>query len=105
MSSVVEGLLHSDNPDLDLAAGRGAGRNGTTKMANGGTRSVQRSSMPPSESGGALSDVEGFADDEVVGARGTDRNRPRDLMARAVPKVVDRVGEKVVEEFEAFLEQ
>lgn len=104
MSSVVEGLLNSDNPDLDLAAGRG-GRNGATKIVNGRSRSAQRSSMPPSESGAALSDVEGFPDDEVVGLRGTDRNRPRDLMARAVPKVVDRVGEKVVEEFEVFLEQ
>ena len=104
MSSIVEGLLNSGNPDLDLAAG-GGGRNGVTKTANGRSRSAQRSSMPPSEPGGALSDVEGFPDDEVVGVRGTDRNRPRDPMARAVPKVVDKVGEKVAEEFENFLEQ
>lgn len=102
MSSIVEGLLNSDNPDLDLAAGDR--RNGASKMSNG--RRPQRSSIPPSESNaGALSDVEGFPDDEVVGSRGTDRNRPRDPMARAVPKVVDRVGEKVAEEFEGFLEQ
>lgn len=99
MSSIVDGLLTSDNPDLDLAAG--ARKNGAPKMSNGRSRS----SMPPSESNGALSDVEGFPDDEVVGVRGTDRNRPRDPMARAVPKVVDRVGEKVAEEFESFLEQ
>ena len=99
MSSIVDGLLNSDNPDLDLAAG-GSRKNGAPK-----SRSAQRSSMPPSESNGALSDVEGFPDDEVVGVRGTDRNRPRDPMARAVPKVVDRVGEKVAEEFENFLEQ
>ena len=103
MSSVVDGLLNSDNPDLDLASGRG--RNGVTKVPNGRSRSAQRSSMPPSESGGALSDGEGFPDDEVVGVRGTDRNRPTDPMARAVPKVVDKVGEKVAEEFENFLEQ
>ncbi len=101
MSSVVNGLLNSDNPDLDLAAG--ARPNGSSKMPNG--RSAQRSSIPPSESNGALSDAEGFADDEIVGARGTDRNRPRDPMARAVPKVVDRVGEKVAEEFENFLDK
>ena len=101
MSSVVDGLLTSENPDLDLAAG--SRKNGVQKMSNG--RSAQRSSMPPSESNGALSDVEGFPDDEIVGVRGTDRNRPRDPMARAVPKVVDRVGEKVAEEFESFLEQ
>lgn len=87
-----------------------------TRTSNGRSGAGPRSSMPPpptSESGGgggALSDVEGggFAgddDDEVVGARGTDRSRPRDPMARAVPKVVDRVGEKVAEEFEGFLEQ
>lgn len=98
MSSVVNGLLNSDNPDLDLAAG-GARRNGASKMPN------RRSSIPPSESNGALSDTEGFPDDEVVGARGTDRNRPRDPMARAVPKVVDRVGEKVAEEFENFMDK
>ena len=101
MSSVVEGLLASDNPDLDLAAG--AQRNGASKITNG--RGANRSSMPPSESNGALSDLEGFADDEIVGARGTDINRPKDPMARAVPRVVDKVGEKVAEEFENFLEQ
>lgn len=101
MASVVEGLLNSDNPDFDLATGGRA--NGASKMPNG--RSAQRSSMPPSEGTGALSDVEGFPDDEIVGARGTDRNRPRDPMARAVPKVVDKVGEKVAEEFETFLDQ
>ena len=103
MSSIVDGLLNSDNPDLDLAAG--SRKNGAPKIANGRSRSAQRSSIPPSESNGAFSDVEGFPDDEIVGVRGTDRNRPRDPMARAVPKVVDRVGEKVAEEFENFLEQ
>jgi len=105
MSSIVDAILNSDNPDLDLAAA--VSKNGASKQPNG--RSAQRSSPrpygPPSESNGALSDVEGFPDDEVVGLRGTDRNRPRDPMARAVPKVVDKVGEKVAEEFENFLEQ
>ena len=105
MSAIVDGLLTSDNPDLDLAAG--SRRNEAPRPTTNGhrSRSAQRSSMPPSESNGALSDVEGFPDDEIVGVRGTDRNRPRDPMARAVPKVVDRVGEKVAEEFENFLEQ
>jgi len=101
MSSIVDGLINSDKPDLDLAPGARA--NGASKVPNG--RTARRSSIQPSESNGALSDVEGFPDDEIVGARGTDRNRPRDPMARAVPKVVDRVGEKVAEEFESFLEQ
>ena len=103
MSSVVEALINSDNPDLDLAAGRG--RYGASKAQNARQRSAQRSSIPPSESAGALSDGEGYPEDEVVGVRGTDRNRPADPMARAVPKVVDRVGEKVAEEFENFMEK
>ena len=106
MSSIVDAILSSGNPDLDLAAA--VSKNGSSKTPTG-RRSVQPSSPrpygPPSESNGALSDVEGFPEDEVVGVRGTDRNRPRDPMARAVPKVVDRVGEKVAEEFENFLEQ
>ena len=101
MSSIADGYINSDIADPDQA--RGARTNGTSKRPNG--RSAQRSSVAPSESNGVLSDVEGFPDDEVVGARGTDRNRPRDPMARAVPKVVDRVGEKVAEEFENFLDQ
>ena len=102
MSSVVGAMLNSDDPNMNLAA-----KNAAARTAN--RRSVARSSPrpygPPSESNGALSDNEGFPDDEVVGARGTDRNRPQDPMARAVPKVVDKVGEKVAEEFEKFLEQ
>lgn len=97
MSSIIGAMLSSDV--------FGA-RNKTPKTANG--RSVPRSSPhngPPSESNGGLSDPEGFPDDEVVGIRGTDRNRPRDPMAQAVPKVVDKVGEKVAEEFEKFLDQ
>ena len=102
MSSVVGAMPHSDNSDPNLV-----GKTTGSKSIN--RRSVQRSSPrpygPPSESNGALSDAEGFPDDEVVGTRGTARNRPQDPMARAVPKVVDKVGEKVAEEFEKFLEQ
>ena len=109
MSTIVDGLIRSDNPSLDFAAA--AGTNGApNKTPNGrnnnnNRRAPSRSSIPPSESNGALSDIEGFPDDEIVGARGTDRNRPRDPMARAVPRVVDRVGEKVAEEFEGFLDR
>lgn len=68
-------------------------------------QSANRSSpQPPSDINGGLSDVEGFADDEVVGSRGTG-NRPRDPLAAAISRVVDRVGEKVAEEFENFLEK
>lgn len=102
MPSVANAVMNSDNIDPELISG---GR--TTRVVNGryAQRSSPRPSGPPSEINGALSDVEGFPDDEVVGARGTDRNRPRDPMAQAVPKVVDKVGEKVAEEFENFLDQ
>ena len=100
MSSTLGEVLNSDVPSA-------AGRKVAARTPNG--RTVQRSSPrpygPQSESNGALSDGEGFPDDEVVGVRGTVRNRPRDPIAQAVPKVVDRVGEKVAEEFEKFLDQ
>ena len=102
MSSIVDALLNSDNPDFDLAIQKKS----TSKIPNGRSRqqSSPRPQGPPSESNGHHSDVEGFADDEVVGVRGTDRNRARNPMDRAVPKVVDEVGEKVAEEFETFLD-
>ena len=102
MPSVADARMNSDNVDHEPILG---GR--TTRVINGrhAQRSSPRPSGPPSESNGALSDVEGFPDDEVVGAGGTDRSRPRDPMAQAVPKVVDKVGEKVAEEFENFLDQ
>ena len=105
MSSLVDAILDSDNPSLDPSSA--AGKAEAPRAPNG--RSAQRSSPrpygPPSVSNGHMSDVEGFPDDEVVGLRGTDRNRPRNPMDRAVPRVVDEVGEKVTEEFQRFLEQ
>lgn len=98
MSSAVGMPIYSDNLRSDVTAGS---RNKTPRA----NRRTAGPYGPLSESNGALSDVEGFPDDEVVGVRGTDRNRPRDPMAQAVPKVVDRVGEKVAEEFENFLDQ
>ena len=96
----MNGLNTSDNPGSDVTIR--TQQNGTPKAGHG--RAGSRSSVPPSESN-AFSDVEGFADDEVVGLRGTDRNRPKDPMSKNVPRVVDKVGEKVAEEFENFLEQ
>ncbi|KAL8654492.1 MAG: hypothetical protein Q9210_001466 [Variospora velana] len=103
MTSIVDGLLRSDNPEFDFAAGRRPSGTPTARNRHNRQRSSPRPYGPPSESNGALSDVEGFPDDEVVGARGTDRNR-RDPMRKEVPKVADQVGEKVAEEFEIFME-
>ena len=105
MSSIAGTPLHSYNLHSDPTATR---RNRTSRASNrptGGLRSSPRPYGPPSESNGPLSDADGFPDDEVVGVRGTDRTRPRDPMAQAVPKVVARVGEKVAEESENFLDQ
>ena len=102
MSSIVDAPVSSDNVGLRFVNRK----NETGQTPNGRVR--QRSARPqgpPSESNGHLSDPEGLPDDEVVGLRGTDRNRPRNPMDRAVPKVVDEVGEKVAEEFERFLDQ
>lgn len=104
MSSVAGVSLHSDNLFSDSAARHQNRASRATNRVTGAPSSA-RPHGPPSESNGALSDAEGFPDDEVVGIRGTDRNRPRDPMAQAIPKVVDRVGEKVAEEFENFLDQ
>lgn len=92
-------------PNSDALSTAGSKQSARTPNARNVQRSSPRPYRPPSESNGALSDCEGFPDDEVVGVRGTDRNRPKDPMAQAVPKVVDRVGEKVEEEFEKFLDE
>ena len=101
MSSIVDALINSDNVDLDLAVGKKK----ESRRTNGQQRSSPRPQGPPSESNGHLSDMEGFADDEVVGIRGTDRSRQQNPMDRVVPKVADVLGEKVAEEFETFLDQ
>ncbi|KAI4222914.1 MAG: hypothetical protein L6R36_005805 [Xanthoria steineri] len=104
MSAIVDRILTLDDPELDLAAGRSSKSASNQPNGRNRPRSSPRPYGPPSESNGALSDAEGFPDDEVVGVRGTDRNRPRDPMQRQVPKVADLVGEKVAEEFENFME-
>lgn len=103
MSSLVDVVMNSDNPNLDhdLAAALssdGASRHRPTH------RPSSRPSGLPSESNGNLSDAAGFPDDEVVGPRGTDRIRPRNPLDRAVPRVVDQIGEVVQLRFEEFLE-
>lgn len=99
MSSIVDAIINSDNLDLDLGVGRKDLPNKRAKE-----RSSPRPRGPPSESNGHPSEIGGFGDDEVVGVRGTVGNRPRNPMDRAIPKVVDVLGEKVAEEFETFLD-
>lgn len=102
MSSLVDAVINSDNPDFDLAAALSS--DGGPSRQRPTHRSSSRPRGPPSESNnGNLSDAAGFPDDEVVGLRG-DRLRPRNPFDRAVPRVVDQIGEVVQLRFEEFLE-
>jgi len=99
MSSLVDAVLNSDNTDLDLAAGAKYPDPSSQRDPPPSSRPFG----PPSESNAPFSDAEGFADDEVVGARGT-VPRHQDPRNRNVPKVVDAAGERVQQTFEDFLE-
>ncbi|KAI9821659.1 MAG: MCM DNA helicase complex subunit mcm6 [Pycnora praestabilis] len=104
MSSLVDAVLNSDNLDLDLAAVAGSDALTPAPQRRSRQRSSSRPGGPPSESLGDHSDAEGFPDDEVVGVRGTDRKRPRNIMDQAIPRVVDQTGETLQLRFEEFLE-
>jgi hypothetical protein len=93
MSSLVDAILHSDNAPSPGVP------NGSDAPSAGRQRGSSR--RLPSESVGR-SDNPGLADDEVVGARGPSR-RPRGP-AGDIPKVVDEIGEHMVQQFEDFLE-
>ena len=103
MSSLLDAVLNSDNLDSSVIGQKKS----TARLPNGrtGFQSSPRAPGPPSESNGHLSDMEGFPDDEVVGVRGTDRNRPRNPMDRAIPRVTDEIGERVADVFEEFLDK
>jgi DNA replication licensing factor MCM6 len=64
-----------------------------------GSSTSGRPRGPPSESAGAMSDDEGFADDQVP--QGTNRPKKSD---RAIPRVEDAIGQYVQLTFEEFLE-
>lgn len=98
MSSLLDAVLHSDaapTPSSDV------GR--TPRQSHQMRSSSARPRGPPSESAGANSDVEGYADDEVVGARiaGRRSNAPR----ADIPKVVDVTGETLSQRFAEFLDK
>ncbi|KAF2248713.1 MCM-domain-containing protein [Trematosphaeria pertusa] len=95
MSSLLDAVLNSDaapTPSSDVGNPR------RSQMRS----SSARPRAPPSESAGANSDVDGFPDDEVVGARvpGRRANGPR----ADIPKVVDLTGETLSVRFQEFLE-
>lgn len=97
MSSLLDAVLHSDAAPTPSSDAGYAGQ--TPRMRS----SSVRPRGPPSESAGGHSDHEGFADDEVVGARIPGR-RPN--AARTdVPRQADKVGETVAAQFQGFLEE
>ena len=101
MSSLLDAVLNSDANDRDIAATPGS------DVGSVRQRQIPSSSRlrgPPSESNAAHSDHEGgFADDEIVGAKGTMR-RPPGPRAN-IPRVVDELGETLSLRFEQFLEE
>ena len=105
MSTLVDSVLNSNSPGVNGAGLAGSDDHSMQSHRRPRQPSSSRPGGPPSESHGHQSDDGGFADDEVVGLRGNVPNRPRQLMDRAVPRVVDVTGETVQQNFEEFLEQ
>lgn len=102
MSSIVDALMSDGGEPRDAPQKKGSLHPPNRQTPQ---RSSPRPAGPPSESNGPVSDAEGYPDDEVVGARGTDRTRPRNPMDRAIPKVTDEIGERVADVFEEFLDK
>jgi hypothetical protein len=95
MSSLVDAILGSDNIPSSIP-------NGSDPTPSSARRRRGSSRAPPSESNAHSDHEGGLPDDEVVGARGTSR-RPRGPN-EGIPKVVDEIGEHMVQQFEDFLE-
>src|ERR1700712_4246598 len=85
--------------DAIESPGPSSSRGGTPRPRQMGRGSSARPTGPPSESNAPLSDDEGFADDQVPAGNG----RPR-KSDRAIPRVEDRIGFMIQENFEEFLE-
>jgi len=88
---------------LDLALNSDAAAPTPSSQFGGNDARTPQSSRPPGATPGALSDVEGDPDDEIIGARvpGRRTNAPR----TDIPKVVDVTGETLSMRFQEFLEK
>lgn len=96
MSSLLDTIIHSDaapTPSSDVGHADRSQRGSSV-----------RPRPPPSPSAGLNSDIDGFADDEVVGARGVPGRRALGPRVN-VPKVVDVTAESLGHRFEEFLER
>ncbi|ATZ56145.1 Bcmcm6 [Botrytis cinerea B05.10] len=90
-------VMMSDAPTPDFG---NSSRAGTPKARrHRGSSTSGRPRGPPSESAGAMSDDEGFADDAIP----QNTNRPR-KSDRPIPRVEDAIGQYVQLTFEEFLE-
>lgn len=89
MSTLVDAVLNSDNYA------------GAFPSSRPEQPSSSRPRPPPSTSGGAMSDIDVFPDDEIAGPNPA---RSRNPLDRNIPKVGDQAGEKVQQAFEDFLE-
>jgi DNA replication licensing factor MCM6 len=96
MSSLVDAVLQSDQVPEEARSDAPPRR----RQA----RSSSRPRGPPSISTpGVQSDIDGYADDEVVDARAIRQSRtPGD---REIPRVVDTTAETLGIQFERFLEK
>jgi DNA replication licensing factor MCM6 len=99
MSSLADTALGSDQ-FFSSAPPQGSDQTPTASRRNGQQRASSRSL--PSESNTQHDNPNGLPDGEVVGNRGTSK-RPRGPN-EGVPKVVDEIGEHMVQQFEDFLE-
>lgn len=103
MSSLLDAVIQSDNNAADQMSSRDASLDPSRRRL---ARPSSRPRGPPSVSTpGINSDIMGFADDEVVGVRGS-RKGPRSQGPRPdVDRVSDTIGEHLVIEFERFLDE
>ena len=109
MSSLLDAVIQSDNNNnlnYNNATEQDLRSEASVHQRMRNARSSSRPRGPPSVSTpGMNSDMMGFADDEVVGVRGS-RKGPRGAGPRPdVDKVGDTIGEHLVLEFEKFLDE
>lgn len=104
--------LSTSEFDSDISSSFNAGFR--SDMSNPGSMTTDRKEAPPLPNGqnarlsserapsdGDTSDAGGFPEDEAVGPRGLQRNP----MDRDIPKVTDKVGERIAQVFAEFLEK
>jgi DNA replication licensing factor MCM6 len=94
MSSLFDAVIAADNiPDSSLTSDAAS----LKSRPRGSSRGLPSEGAPHSDA------AQQYPDEEVVGARGNVR-KARQPPPGDVPKVVDEIGETMVQQFEDFLE-